>query len=752
MDKKKKYLLGIGVLLIFSIIIGISYAYWSLTLKQVDKNVVMSDCFKITFVGENDINLTNAYPMQDSELYSFYESATPYHFTITNTCESNASGVINLETLSSAKKLADDYIDVILYEGTKNYLDIAKANSESTDVYSTKGEGRVYNDINIYDYSLKGNPINTEKVLSEALTAYKLHEFTLEPLEVKQFNLLEYMSQDTPPIDEVMNASFESKITVTMNYQKAPEKSMLRTRGCEYSNCTDITRVFQKDYINNATSIIFENTMDAPTTYVANFDESELQDKSIIAYVIANEDNPSTYTIRFQTNGIFLMPEDSSNYFRGFSKVTSIVGLENVDTSKVTNMKSMFSGMSSLTSLDLSNFETSNVTNMSSMFKGMTYLTNLDLSSFDTSKVTTMSSMFSGMSGLSNLNLSSLFDTSNVTNMSLMFDSCSGLTSLDLSSFDTSNVTNMSSMFSNCRSFTSLNLSGFDTSNVTTMSLMFSGCSSLTSLDLSSFDTSQVTNMNGMFFYCSSLTSLDLTPFDTSNVTNMSAMFYGMRSLTNLDLSGFDTSNVTNMSSMFSNCSSFTSLNLSGFDTSNVTTMSLMFSGCSSLTSLDLSSFDTSSVIGMQSMFGGCSGLSSLDLSGFNTSNVTDMSDMFRRCYMLTSLDVTSFDTSNVTNMTSMFYKCSSLTSLNLSNFNTSKVTTMLYMFSEMSSLTNLDLSGFDTSNVIDMSDMFRSSVKLSSIIYGTNFIRKSDSNISYMYDYCPANKPTDPSWDGATY
>jgi len=458
MDKKKKYILGISILLISLVTIGISYAYWMLTLKQEDKNIITSDCFKITFVGENDINLANAYPMQDSELYSFYQSTTPYHFTITNTCESNASGVINLETLSSTKKLADDYVDVILYEGTKNYIDIAKAKTEDTDVHSTKGEGRIYNDINIYDYSLKGNPINTEKVLTEAITAYKLHEFTLSPLERKEFNLLEYMSPDTPPIDDVMNASFESKITVTTSYKKTEKMNKLRARGCtDGYACTDTTRVFQYEYINNATSIIFENTTEAPATYIESFDESEAKDGSIMAYVVANEDNPSNYTIRFQTTGKFLMPEDSSYYFSEFYSLTSLEGLENVNTSKVTDMSNMFRNMQNIVTLDLRNFDTSNVTDMSSMFRHCYMLTSLDVTSFDTRKVINMSNMFST-------------------------DKFNSLISLDLSSFNTTNVTNMSSMFNGCSSLTSLNISGFDTSNVIDMSGMFASAGSLSTI------------------------------------------------------------------------------------------------------------------------------------------------------------------------------------------------------------------------------------------------------------------------------
>ena len=47
-------------------------------------------------------------------------------------------------------------------------------------------------------------------------------------------------------------------------------------------------------------------------------------------------------------------------------------------------MSGMFSGCSSLASLDLSSLDTSSVTSMSSMFYGCSSLASLDLSSLDT--------------------------------------------------------------------------------------------------------------------------------------------------------------------------------------------------------------------------------------------------------------------------------------------------------------------------------------------------------------------------------
>ena len=96
----------------------------------------------------------------------------------------------------------------------------------------------------------------------------------------------------------------------------------------------------------------------------------------------------------------------------------------------------------------------------------------------NTSKVTNMNSMFVNCYSLTSLNLRS-FNTSNVTSMEWMFMACSGLESLDLNGWNTSKVTNMGYMFSGCTSLTSLDLSGWNTSKVTFATSMFEGCTNL---------------------------------------------------------------------------------------------------------------------------------------------------------------------------------------------------------------------------------------------------------------------------------
>ena len=296
----------------------------------------------------------------------------------------------------------------------------------------------------------------------------------------------------------------------------------------------------------------FRRSLTAPasTTKVANI-ENEDSECEIKLWADPNTGSVYYYT---EPEKVYLNTDSSQMFYSGYGSgnIEKFLELDlsNFDTSKVTNMRSMFLDMSNLTTLNLSSFDTSNVTNMSDMFYGMSNLATLNLSNFDTSKVTDMEGMFSYIYNLTTLDLSNFY-TSKVTNMKAMFSYMSELTTLNLSNFDTSKVTNMSSMFFNTPNLTTLNLSSFNTSEVTNMGSMFYGMSNLTILNLSSFDTSKVTNMSYMFYGMSNLANLDLSSFNISNVTDMSCMFSGMPNLITLDISNFDTSHVTSMYGMF---------------------------------------------------------------------------------------------------------------------------------------------------------------------------------------------------------
>ncbi|BDR55448.1 BspA family leucine-rich repeat surface protein [Xylocopilactobacillus apis] len=305
--------------------------------------------------------------------------------------------------------------------------------------------------------------------------------------------------------------------------------------------------------------------------------------------------------------------------FSPLRKMTSIEGLEMLDTSEVTNMASMFNGCQLLTSLDVSHFDTSQVTDMQYMFQSCDSLTSLHVEHFDTSKVTNMAGMFYRDSSLTGLDVSN-FDTSQVTNIASMFATCQLLTNIDVSHFNTSKVTNMAGLFNGCMNLLSVNVTGFDTTHVTNMAYMFAYCKQFTNLDILNFDTSEVTDMQYMFYWCGKMTDLKFDPdkFKTNKVTNMAQMFRLCYVLKSLDVSKFDTSKVTNMQLMFADCSALKELDVSHFDTSNSTNINGMFSGCAGLTSIDVNHWNTNKVDNFNSLFQSCTKLTSLDLSSFN--------------------------------------------------------------------------------------------------------------------------------------
>ena len=151
---------------------------------------------------------------------------------------------------------------------------------------------------------------------------------------------------------------------------------------------------------------------------------------------ITGKTNPSWYdhnnyrqknTIKTVTFKDKIKPKTCYDWFSDADSLASITGLDKLDTENVTNMKSMFYGCTSLTSLDVSNFNTENVTNMNSMFISCSGLTSLDVSSFNTAKVTDMDWMFYGCSRLKTIYASALFTTNAVGSSSNMFSGCGSL-------------------------------------------------------------------------------------------------------------------------------------------------------------------------------------------------------------------------------------------------------------------------------------------------------------------------------------
>ena len=103
-----------------------------------------------------------------------------------------------------------------------------------------------------------------------------------------------------------------------------------------------------------------------------------------------------------------------SGLFDGWSALTTINNIENLNMTGVTSMTRMFAGCSSLQTLDLSSWNVSSVTTLSLVFLKCTSLTTVDLRGWNTSNVEDMSQMFSGCSSLKNIYVGDGWSTANV--------------------------------------------------------------------------------------------------------------------------------------------------------------------------------------------------------------------------------------------------------------------------------------------------------------------------------------------------
>ena len=452
---------------------------------------------------------------------------------------------------------------------------------------------------------------------------------------------------------------------------------------------------------------------------------------------------------------------------------------------------------------------TSEVTDMSCMFYLCDKLTTVDVTGFDMSKVTTTEDMFYFCEALETLDVSN-WNTSDITNMSEMFCSCYSLETLDVSNWNTSKVTNMSSLFSYCSKLTTLNVSNWNTTNVENMSATFEGCQNVTSIDVSKWNTATVTDMSNMFDECYKLTSIDVSKWNTASVTDMSWMFYQCELLTSLDLSSFNTTNVTDMNHMFSGDSKLTTIYVGDkWNTDNLSATQTwsgcengwlnMFYLCYRLKGEQGTIYD-SNYVGKEyaHVDGGSSNPGYLSTvppveayavlsstgktltfyydnkkntrsghvcplntkdnypewyndewdegnpnkitkvvfnSSFKDARPTSTYYWFYGQEHLTTITgIKYLNTSQVTNMESMFDNCSSLASLDLSKFKTSNVTDMSNMFYNCSSLTSLDVSSFNTSKVKNMSGMFSHCMSLTSIdlsSFNTSKVKYMDNMFS---------------------
>ena len=183
------------------------------------------------------------------------------------------------------------------------------------------------------------------------------------------------------------------------------------------------------------------------------------------------------------------------------------------------------------------------------------------------------------------------------------------------------------------------------------------------------------------------------------------------------------------------------------FDTGITQNMMYMFSDCYSLDNIDVSTFDTSSATNMRYMFYTGSEMKKLDLSNFDTSNVTDMYGMFLNMYKLEELDLSNWDFTKY----NPGQLCDNLSAYSFGGLKKIKFDNAIlpqngykFLYSN-SHVEEVSLRNADTSNMTTMEYMFGNDTSLKSVDL-TGIDTSGVTNMSYMFYYNKALEEIDVS------
>ena len=219
--KKKVIILVVSLIGITGIIIGVSYAFFSIGGVQDTANTFNSGCLNISLTNEStSINLTDAYPITDVEGLE----TTSYDFTVKNNCNSATNYQINLESLNEqVNSLNADYIKVSLSSDTvDNVISILSSNTSAT------------------------------PSIDNAYESYNLYTDSLDANEEKTYHLKIWVDYDAT-VEQAASRVYSSKINVIAN----PETTVVDTLEAKFS-LSDTT--LTANLTNNVTSASYCTT------------------------------------------------------------------------------------------------------------------------------------------------------------------------------------------------------------------------------------------------------------------------------------------------------------------------------------------------------------------------------------------------------------------------------------------------------------------------------------------------------------
>ena len=569
-------------------------------------------------------------------------------------------------------------------------------------------------------------------------------------------------------------------------------------RGWDLSNITDLSNMF--NFCTKLTDI--------------NFSGANLS--SVVSMNGMFKDNYELRNVDFTGvvcgNGL----NDISKMFNNCNSIIDL-DLQWMDVSNVTTMSTLFYSCDVLETINISGWNTTNVVNMEYMFGNCHALTNvIGMDTIDTSNVTNMRSMFYkspnvDLSPISSWNIESLTNADSMFNYIAIptqtYDSIlaswaqqnvqSGIT-VDFGVSRYTDTTNHSALIGKGWTLIDYGLEETYSSGNNPFIIGIKGSSFTINTDSNytynynvdwgdSTSDSGVTGdishtystsgnyqikITGTFPYLGNAGNVDYTitavfnwgdgiwenfeesfnnkrtlltvtspvpPKITNSPISMRNMFNYTQELANIDLSGWDTTNVTSFEGMFSRCN-ITKIDLSGIKTTNVLSAKNMFSNCNSLTSVTLGTdFTLFSCNTAENMFNYCSKLRTINgMNNLQLTNANNLASMFANCFSLESVDFSGVTQSGaLVDINHMFMECNKIQSLDLTNFDVSNVTDFSYLFYNCDTLNAIDVTGWDCNSAVDLTGLFSGCKSLTTTPHDVFIVSSSINSITDMFSGC---------------
>ena len=272
-------------------------------------------------------------------------------------------------------------------------------------------------------------------------------------------------------------------------------------------------------------------------------------------------------------------PTTTFDWFYLMKNLTTIEGMEYLNTSAVTNMEYMFSGCSKLRTICVGDsWTTSAVTSSTNMFSGCTSLLGGMGTTWYSSnpKDKTYAHIDGGPSNPG------------------YFTRVGPPATYPYACYTPENTT-LTFYYDNQRSSRTGETYSLNTGAIHTGWKDDGTYSNVTKVVFDpSFANARPTTTFGWFYKMENLQSITgMSYLNTSNVTRLDCMFWECKKLTSLDLSGFNTSKVTNMYRVFKDCTNLQTIYVgSGWSTAAVINASNMFENCTSLVGGQGTTFD----------------------------------------------------------------------------------------------------------------------------------------------------------------